>query len=209
MGLRINSNLDWKNHINYLCNTLKQRTALLKRIQLRVPNDKLLMIAEAIFNAKLRYGIAVYFKPRLKEEDEKCTIQEPLQVLQNDMLRVLFGHKRADKINMEELRKRQDMLSVNQLACYHTLIETFNILHKNASPQIEEKIRPRDNTRYNMRSNGKGELYIIDKPLKSCTGFTYMAGKLCNLLPEEFRKITDPDPFKLKIKSWIGENIPS
>ena len=120
----------------------------------------------------------------------------------------MFGHKRADRVNMEKLRKDQGMLSVNQLACYHILIETFNILKKNSSPQIEEKIRPRDNTRYNMRSNGKGNLHIIDKPLKSCTGFTYMAGKLWNLLPEEIRTYSE-DPFKVKIKAWIKENIPS
>ena len=165
-------------------------------------------MAESIFNGKLRYGIAVYFKPRLKEGDEICTSQEPLQVLQNDMLRAMFGHKRADKVNMEKLRKDQGMLSVNQLACYHILIETFNILKENSSPQIEEKIRPRDNTRYNMRSNGKGDLHIIDKPLKSCTGFTYMAGKLWNLLPDEIRTCEE-DPFKVKIKAWIEENIPS
>ena len=88
------------------------------------------------------------------------------------------------------------------------MIETFNILKKNSSPQIEEKIRPRDNTRYNMRSNGKGDLHIIDKPLKSCTGFTYMAGKLWNLLPDEIRTCEE-DPFKEKIKAWIEENIPS
>ena len=60
-----------------------------------------------------------------------------------------------------------------------------------------------------MRSNNREELYIIDKPLKSCTGFTYMAGKLWNLLPENIRIISEPDPFKIRIKAWIDENIPS
>ena len=69
--------------------------------------DKLRIFAESIFNAKLRYGIAVYYKPRLREEDEKCKVQEPLQTLQNDMLRELFGHKRKDRINMEKLRKEK------------------------------------------------------------------------------------------------------
>ena len=55
------------------------------------------------------------------------------------MLRAMFGHKRADMVNIEKLRKDQGMLSVNQLACYHILIETFNILKKNSSPQIEER----------------------------------------------------------------------
>ena len=82
-------------------------------------------------------------------------------------------------------------------------------MNKNSSPQIEEKIKPRENTRYEMRSNDKGQLHIIDRPLKSCTGFTYMSGKLWNMLPEEIRRTAEPDPFKLKIKAWINENIPS
>ena len=109
---------------------------------------------------------------------------------------------------MNKLRKNHNMLSVNQLACYHTLIETFNILYKNASPQIEAKIKHRENPRYDMRSNNRGDLHVIDKPLKSCTGFTYIAGKLWNMLPEEIRGIPESDPFKLKIKVWIDENIP-
>ena len=101
------------------------------------------------------------------------------------------------------------MLSVNQLACYHILIETFNILNNNASPQIEEKIRPRENSRYDMRSNVKKDLHVIDKPLKSCTGFTYYSGKLWNMLPEEVKRTSESDPFKSKIKIWIKESIPS
>ena len=60
LGLRINSNLDWKSHIHYLTTTLNQRTALLKRIKLRVHRESLRIIADAIWNSKLRYGIAVY-----------------------------------------------------------------------------------------------------------------------------------------------------
>ena len=60
-----------------------------------------------------------------------------------------------------------------------------------------------------MRSNYKGDLHVINKPLKSCTGFTYIAGKLWNMLPEDVRRIPEPDPFKIKIKAWIDENIPS
>ena len=89
------------------------------------------------------------------------------------------------------------------------MIETFNILHKNSSPQIEAKIRHRENTRYEMRSNAKGDLHIIDRPKKSCVGFTYIAGKLWNMLPEDIRKIEMEDPFKSRIKTWVRESIPS
>ena len=107
---------------------------------------------------------------------------------------------------MDRLRASQNMLSVNHIACYHILLETFNILKKNSSPQIKEKIKHRENTRYDMRSNKKGDLTIIEKPKKSCVGFTYLSGKLWNMLPEEYRKITSPELFKSKIKTWIIES---
>ena len=53
-----------------LCGKLKQRLGLLRRIKEKIPSDKLKIIAEAIFNSKLRYGISVYLKPRITEEDE-------------------------------------------------------------------------------------------------------------------------------------------
>ena len=78
---------------------------MLKRIQQRLPREELILVAEAIFNSRIRYGIVVFYKPRLTLQDETCVIQEPIQVAQNDMIRQLFGHKRSDRINMEKLRK--------------------------------------------------------------------------------------------------------
>ena len=87
-------------------------------------------------------------------------------------------------------------------------METFNILKKNSSPQIEEKIKPRERSNYHMRSFKKGNLNVIEKPKKSCMGFTYISAKVWNLLPEEIRLEEKAKPFKSKIKEWIGTNIP-
>ena len=45
-----------------------------------------------------------------------------LQVLQNDMLRLINGHTRAEHINMKELRARTKSMSVNQLSVYHIVM---------------------------------------------------------------------------------------
>ena len=86
LGLQISGNLDWKTHINKLCSTLKQRLGLLKRIKYKISQDKLQVVAEAIFNSKIRYGLAVYGRPRLDEEEPEGKDMHKLQVLQNDMI---------------------------------------------------------------------------------------------------------------------------
>ena len=60
---------EWKTHIDKLSIELKKRTGLLRRIRNRVPKEKINMIAEAIFNSLLRYGVAVFLKPVYDEED--------------------------------------------------------------------------------------------------------------------------------------------
>ena len=52
-------------------NRAEKRMGLLKRIKKRVSKEKLIIIAEAIFNSKIRYGIAAYLIPIFEREDVK------------------------------------------------------------------------------------------------------------------------------------------
>ena len=69
LGLHVNSNLDWHTHIEKISRELKMRIGLLKRIKNRVPTDNLVMVAEAIFNSKIRYVLALNLNPVFDEED--------------------------------------------------------------------------------------------------------------------------------------------
>ena len=60
LGLHINADFVWTTHIDKLSIVLKQRIGLLKRIKMRIPKEKVVIIAEAIFNSLLRYGVAVH-----------------------------------------------------------------------------------------------------------------------------------------------------
>ena len=116
---------------------------ILKIIKKRVPKDKLIIIAEAIFNSKIRYRIAVYLKPTFDREEVKTEKlsehTKELQVVQNSMVRVILGLKQADHINMREVRKQINMLSVNQMSVYHTVMEAYNIFNRTASEQLQMK----------------------------------------------------------------------
>ena len=46
----------------------------------RVPKEKINMIAEAIFNSLLRYGVAVFLKPVYDEEDLKGRKNQKIQI---------------------------------------------------------------------------------------------------------------------------------
>ena len=122
---------------------LRKRIGILKRIKQKIPADKLSIIADAIFNSVIRYGIAVYLVPTYEKEDLKArklsSETNSLQIIQNNMLRIIHGLRISDRVNMLELRTKIKMMSVNQMAIYHRIIEVFSIIYNSSSEQIHNK----------------------------------------------------------------------
>ena len=210
LGLHINSSFNWNSHIKELVTVLKKRIGLLKRIKKKVPKDKLIIIAEAIFNCKIRYGLAVYLKPTFDKEEvktEKLSADtKELQVVQNTMIRVIRGLKQADHINMKKVRKQINMLSVNQMSVYHTVMEVFNITNRTASEQLQNKLI-RHEGRHSDRSAANNELYVPKKARINCTGFSYLGPKLYNMLTTDVKSAKSIEDFKNKLMGWIWKNI--
>ena len=123
------------------------------------------------------------------------------------MLRLLAGKKPADKIRIEDLAKEFKVMSMNQMASYHVLIETYNAINLGYSEKIKAKLLPAStHSRY------------LTVPLfkkSSCRSFSYFASRLWNRLPmnisTDAKMATDDkadearkkNVFKKNIKKWI------
>ena len=208
LGLEISAELTWDEHVDKLCKTLKQRMGLLRRIKYKVKKDKLAIIAEAIFTSKIRYGLAVYSRPRLNEMDPVDPELQKLQVLQNDMMRVVHGLRRSDHTNMAKLREEEGIMSVNQLSYYHHLVEMYNVIWKNSSMQLKRKIQQLTGGDHQLRNETRGDLRIPIKPSRGCVGFSYKGTRVWNNTPKFIRENLEEKEFKADSKWWIMKNIP-
>ena len=110
---------------------------------------------------------------------------------------------------MRFLHGEQDigMFSVNQLNCYHVLIEAFNVIHFGSSSKIREKWIPNEQRIYSNRRQHDVKVPKFDHV--RCQGFSWFAAKMWNKLPENIKEIENPDLFKVKIKDHIWRSIPS
>ena len=213
LGLHVSASLDWKVHVDKLSSEVRARIGILRRLYHKLPRNKLFIVSESIFNAKLRNGIAVYLKPTFEKEDIKSGHQYPatkqLQTLQNEMLRTICGFRRDDRKNLQKLREEWRMMSVNQMSVYHTLIETYNVINKGSSEKIRGKIVNQDQIcAYNLRSKANGDLRVPARTRLDCQSFSYHAAKLYKTLPHNI-KAAKAANFKTLVKIWIWENIPS
>ena len=125
------------------------------------------------------------------------------------MLRLPLGCNIKKHINMENIRQKVKMMSINQMCVYHTILEAYNVIRNSSSECIKRKWEYKHGNRYLLRSESTNDLTIPVKPISKCVGFTYNGAKLFNKLPMHIKKTLNPTSFKSQIKSWIWENIPS
>jgi hypothetical protein len=125
------------------------------------------------------------------------------------MIRVIYGLKRKNHVNMKNFREKIKMMSVNQISVYHTLLEAYNIMRYSSSEQIHTKWTNISEKKYSLRSITNNDLKVPEKPRLKCLGFTYNGAKLYNMLPLQMRETKNPNTFKIMAKDWIWNNIPS
>ena len=123
------------------------------------------------------------------------------------MLRVIHGFTRSQHINMEKLRNRIKMFSVNQIVVYHTILETFNVIRKSSSEQLEIKYKHQD--QHSQRKTARNDLKVPERMKKNCNGFSHSGAKIFNMLPSYIKEMENPTNFKIMVKEWIWKNIPS
>ena len=100
-------------------------------------------------------------------------------------------------------------MSVNQMSVYHTLLEAHNVVNNSSSEKIGRKWDTGLEKKYALRSTNEGLLTVPNRPISKCTGFSYYGAKLYNLLPRSIRDTSKSATYKVLIKEWIWNNIPS
>ena len=112
---------------------------------------------------------------------------------------MIFDYRGEDKVNMENLRRKIGMFSVNQLNHYHVLLEAFNIIKYGSADKIQAKWLPNDQRVYSNRRKLDVKVQLVEV---TCRGFSWYGAKIWNKLPEEIKSMENPDTFKARIKSF-------
>ena len=62
-----------------------------------------------------------------------------------------MGLKKEKHINMSHIRNKFQIMSVNQICIYHTILEAYNIMRNGASEQIQMKWTNTRENNYSLR----------------------------------------------------------
>ena len=127
---------------------------------------------------------------------------EKLQRVQNAAARIVSKTGKFDHIT--PVLHQLHWLPISQRICYKILLLTYKALNNKAPGYISELIRVSQKSR-NLRSNNQLVLEVPKCRLATygCRSFSYAAPFLWNALPENCRKATSVDTFKILLKTYL------
>ena len=151
--------------------------------------------------SRLRYCLPVWGSEfiRLSEHEPSSTIAHELQIIQNDTLRTITGNRRSDHVRIQDMLADTKMLSINQLAAYGTLLETwkaraFGVPHLSTllhSPSRKDDRRLRSDSSNNLQA-------AVIEPFSVC------AERLWNLTSDRFRETNLLSVAKIEAKKAVS-----
>ena len=187
LGVWITSDLKWKCQTEKLINELNYGVSVLWRLRKMLGNKEMKMIAEGLIMSRIRYCLHVYGVEGLRINSEQSTsgLQQAVQKVQNNVLRIITGHTRSDHVRISDMLKATGMMSVNQMVAYGCLMESWKAAAFNVpilGSMFDRKRRDDRNLRSDAASmTGTCVRSNVDE------SFTNSAAKLWNLASEKFK----------------------
>ena len=206
LGRVMDDDLKWESHISGkggLLSALNKRLFTIRRIANHIPRKMLKGVAESLWTSKLRYGLQLCGKVRLREEEAMEGNLKLVQIAQNKMLRVLDNSIIKDKRRKKNMLERFGMLSVNQLGAQIKLTEAWKAMNDNEYPVKlrRENRRETDNNR-TLRASTIRDMEEGGRYKTTQNSFVRDTGHVWNQAPKEIKETKTLSEAKAEIKKY-------
>ena len=193
LGITLDSELKFEEHINKICNIVNKKLNALHRIGSHMSLDKRKMLLRAFIESQFSYCPLIWmFHSR--------TLNNKIKRLHEKALRIVCGDYKS---KFDELLEKGSSLNIQTLA-----IEIFKYLNR-LSPQImNEVFQVKSPAPYYLRD--KNELFSRNPKTVAygTESVSFMVPKIWSLVPQELKNPQSLYSFKKSIRKW-KPNCPS
>ena len=151
----------------------------------------------------ISYCLAVHGAEQLRfnSDDTLTSVSQQLQVIQNDMLRVITGNKISDRVKVTDMLQQTGMLSINQLIGYSVLMEAWKAKMFDITPLSKLLLHERKDDR-TLRSNTNN-----DATSSTIEPFAICGRRLWNISSTRFKTTNLTKVAKSEAKA-IAKSLP-
>ena len=195
LGVTLDENLTWNQHINEICSKLKRLFHIFYNIRKYLTEDNIKTIYYALVYSRIKYGITVY--------GQACqTKMQRIQTLQNQLLKVISG--KEPRFPTNELHDEFKLLLVKDIANQEILAFVHNYFSNSLPPVFDGYFETLASNHNRNTRNGQNLIRIADHKTNITASATKIQGaKLWNKLDNNLKNITKVKQFKTKYKNSV------
>ena len=120
LGFTLDSKLTPQVYLKELADGILYRKHVVGRLSAHLPPHVLKMFARATVLGKLRTYLHLSLKVRLSDNDPLTGWGNKLQVIVNDVARIVARKRRSDHVRVHDLLKKAGLEAVNAMVCYNS-----------------------------------------------------------------------------------------
>ena len=194
LGLIIDDNLNWKNHINAICKKISSGIGALKRVRRFIRKDTAEKVYNSLIEPYFNYCSPVW-------DGIGSHLSSKLQKLQNRAARVIA--ERSYEPPSSDLLEELNWHKLHTIRKKHKAILMYKTLNGNLPHYLQEIFTPRISS-YDLRDI-ENKLFV-PKPRTDYLkrSFGYSGAVLWNSLPSELRSIQTLTTFKRGLEGWLS-----
>ena len=199
LGIHIDENLSWSNHLDHLCSLIASKISLLRQLSDYVPTEVQKLFYQGYILPYIDYGSITW--------GSAAGIHiERLSKLQKRAARIIL-HAEFDTPS-PQMFQQLGWLSVPNRIKYNKAVLTYRALNDMTPEYISKLLKPMSQTHtLNLRSSNNGSLYVPKANTTLYSGsFSCSAPKLWNALPQNIKHAGSLSSFKKSIKSNFNQD---
>lgn len=105
LGIKMSRDLSWKPHIQQLCQSLRHKNFMLRRLSKALPSETLLKVLDGLVFSTVRYCLPVFAQARIRPSDPSSEDLNTVQVQLNHAMRVACQKSLEDRVTIGNLLK--------------------------------------------------------------------------------------------------------
>ena len=197
LGITIDSNLSFEEHINNLCKKASQKLNALARISgyMDIPKRRTLM--KSFITSQFGYCPLIWmFHSR--------GLHNKINSLHERTLRITYNDKTS---TFQQLLEKDGSVSIHHKNLQALAIEMFKISN-NLSPDIVKEIFRNRIVPYNLRHNNSFMIRQVHTVYHGTESLSFLGPKIWEQVPQEIKDSENIDLFKRQIKKWTPSHCP-
>ena len=197
LGIKIDNELSFNEHIEDLCKKASQKLNALSRLASTTNFQQRRLIMNSFITSHFSYCPVVWmFHSRKLNNRIKRLHERALRTVYKDF-----------NLSFEELLSKDKSVTIHQRNIQKLVTEIFKV-KAGLAPEIMKEVFDFVDPPYNLRNNHKFNLRVPNTNRYGIETASYIGPKLWEAVPEECKNSNSLDEFKIKIKKWIPENCP-